>query len=140
MYVRNCSKKRKYLIVKLFGTSSSDWSLYLCGCRYSGCIRRWDVLIRICANSTNKHELGRKNGGKSMDLRGKTVELTAENWRDDRSTPKTTDLWTKTTKNATNPEIQIRAIFLGKFFWGNFWPKLVESEGQIRGNLCSDTI
>lgn len=45
MYVRNSSKKRKYLIVKLFGTSSSDWSLYLCGCRYNGCINRWDVLI-----------------------------------------------------------------------------------------------
>jgi hypothetical protein len=45
MYVRNSFKKRKYLIVKLFDTSSSDRSLYLCGYRYSGCINRWNVLI-----------------------------------------------------------------------------------------------
>jgi hypothetical protein len=68
------------------------------------------------------------------------MEFDGENWRDDRSTPKTTDLWTKTTKNATKPEIQIRAIFWGNFFGEFFWAKLVESEGQIRGNLCSDTI
>ena len=47
------------------------------------------------------------------------MEFDGEIWRDDRSTPKTTDLWIKTTNNATNPEIQIRAIFwekiLGKF-------------------------
>src|SRR3954467_933367 len=45
MYVRNSSKKRKYLIVKLFGTRSSDRSLYVCSCRYNGCINRWDVHI-----------------------------------------------------------------------------------------------
>jgi hypothetical protein len=66
-----------------------------------------------------------------MDLRGETVELTAENWRDDRSTPITQDLWTKTTKNATNPEIQIRAIFWGKnfgqIFGRNWWNRRVKS-------------
>src|SRR3954467_11661636 len=45
MYVRNSSKKRKYLIVKLFGTRSSDRSLYVCSCRYNSCINRWDVHI-----------------------------------------------------------------------------------------------
>jgi hypothetical protein len=45
MYVRKSFKKRKYLIVKLLGTSSSDRSLYVFRCRYSGCINRWDVLI-----------------------------------------------------------------------------------------------
>jgi hypothetical protein len=46
MYVRKSSKKRKYLIVKLLGTSSSDRSLYVFRCRCSGCINRWDVLIK----------------------------------------------------------------------------------------------
>ena len=32
-----------------------------------------------------------------------------------RSTPKTTDPWIKTTKNSTNLQIEIRAIFWGKF-------------------------
>src|SRR3954463_13956078 len=45
MYVRNSSKKRKYLIVKLFGTRSCDGSLYVCSCRYNGCINRRDVHI-----------------------------------------------------------------------------------------------
>src|SRR3954470_6271546 len=47
MYVRNSSKKRKYLIVKLFGTRSCDGSLYVCCCRYNGCINRRDVHITI---------------------------------------------------------------------------------------------
>src|SRR3954464_13024896 len=46
MYMRNSSKKRKYLIVKLFGTRSCDGSLYVCSCRYNGCINRRDVHIR----------------------------------------------------------------------------------------------
>ena len=46
MYVRNSSKKRKYLIVKLFGTRSCDGSLYVCCCRYNGCINSRDVHIR----------------------------------------------------------------------------------------------
>jgi hypothetical protein len=45
MYVRKSSKKRKYLIVNLLGTCSSDRSLYVFHCRYIGCINRWDVLI-----------------------------------------------------------------------------------------------
>jgi hypothetical protein len=45
MYVRESSKKRKYLIVKLLRMSSSDRSLYVLRCRCSGCINRWDVLI-----------------------------------------------------------------------------------------------
>jgi hypothetical protein len=45
MYVRKSSKKRKYLIVKLLGMRSSDRSLYVFRCRWSGCINRWDVLI-----------------------------------------------------------------------------------------------
>src|SRR3954465_5834432 len=45
MYMRNSSKKRKYLIVKLFGTRSCDGSLYVCCCRYNGCINRRDVHI-----------------------------------------------------------------------------------------------
>src|SRR3954462_8066316 len=45
MYMRNSSKKRKYLIVKLFGTRSCDGSLYVCSCRYNGCINRRDVHI-----------------------------------------------------------------------------------------------
>jgi hypothetical protein len=53
MYVRKSSKKRKYLIVKLLGTSSSDRSLYLLHYRCSGSINRWDVLImlRVLADS-----------------------------------------------------------------------------------------
>src|SRR3954470_824981 len=47
MYMRNSSKKRKYLIVKLFGTRSCDGSLYVCSCRYNGCINRRDVHIRL---------------------------------------------------------------------------------------------
>ena len=42
-------------------------------------------------------------------------------WWEVRSTPKTTDPWTKTTKNSTNLQIQIRAIFgvnFGKKFMG----------------------
>jgi hypothetical protein len=35
-----------------------------------------------------------------------------------RSTPTTSDLWIKTIKNATNSEIQFRAIFLGQIFLG----------------------
>jgi hypothetical protein len=50
MYVRKSSKKRKYLIVKLLGTSSSDGSLYVFRCRCSGCINRWDVLIKLSMN------------------------------------------------------------------------------------------
>src|SRR3954467_14077248 len=46
MYVRNSAKKRKYLIVKLFGTRSCDGSLYVCSCRYTGCINRRDVHIK----------------------------------------------------------------------------------------------
>src|SRR3954470_17215669 len=46
MYMRNSSKKRKYLIVKLFGTRSCDGFLYVCSCRYNGCINRRDVHIR----------------------------------------------------------------------------------------------
>src|SRR3954469_17778876 len=46
MYVRNSSKKRKYLIVKLFGTRSCDGSLYVCCCRYNGCINSRDVHIK----------------------------------------------------------------------------------------------
>jgi hypothetical protein len=46
MYVRKSSKKQKYLIVKLLGTSSSDRSLYVFRCRCSGCINTWDVLIK----------------------------------------------------------------------------------------------
>src|SRR3954467_6257432 len=45
MYMRNSSKKRKYLIVKLFGTRSCDGSLYVCSCRYNGCVNRRDVHI-----------------------------------------------------------------------------------------------
>jgi hypothetical protein len=62
MYVRKSSKKRKYLIVKLLGTSSSDGSLYVFRCRCSGCINRWDVLItgnlvlRLKQTSTSKLE------------------------------------------------------------------------------------
>jgi hypothetical protein len=51
MYVRKSSKKRKYLIVKLLGTSSSDGSLYVFRCRCSGCINRWDVLINAHLNA-----------------------------------------------------------------------------------------
>jgi hypothetical protein len=54
MYVRKSSKKRKYLIVKLLGTSSNDWSLYVFRCRYNGCINRWDVLIRRSARRSMK--------------------------------------------------------------------------------------
>src|SRR3954464_9893344 len=54
MYVRNSSKKRKYLIVKLFGTNSSDRSLYVCRCRYNGCINKWDVHIKYI-QSTHRH-------------------------------------------------------------------------------------
>src|SRR3954471_2171206 len=46
MYVRNSSKKQKYLIVKLFGTRSCDGSLYVCCCRYNGCINSRDVHIK----------------------------------------------------------------------------------------------
>src|SRR3954471_1532025 len=56
MYMRNSSKKRKYLIVKLFGTRSCDGSLYVCSCRYNGCINRRDVHItpsQIIADNAN---------------------------------------------------------------------------------------
>src|SRR3954470_19268218 len=56
MYVRNRSKKRKYLIVKLFGTRSCDRSLYVCSCRYNGCINRWDV--HITASSSRSTSSG----------------------------------------------------------------------------------
>jgi len=46
-------------------------------------------------------------------------------WGKDRSTPITPDLWINTTKNSTNPEIQIRAIF-----WGIFSEKIL---GENRG-------
>ena len=63
MYNWNSSKERKYLIIKLTRTSSSNSSLYsccTCGCNY-----RWDVLISaplffsflfiIKPSSSNKH-------------------------------------------------------------------------------------
>src|SRR3954465_9893020 len=57
MYVRNSSKKRKYLIVKLFGTRSCDGSLYVCCCRYKGCINRRDVHITEFQKYNNMVEL-----------------------------------------------------------------------------------
>ena len=62
----------------------------------------------ICTNWMNT---GRKTEPKIVDLRGKSEEFGAENLWKCRSTPKTTDLWIKTTKNSTNPEIKFRTIF-----------------------------
>src|SRR3954470_24414555 len=62
MYVRNSSKKRKYLIVKLFGTRSCDGSLYVCCCRYNSCINSRDVHImhdRFTPTSTEAREEAR---------------------------------------------------------------------------------
>ena len=50
-----------------------------------------------------------------------------------RSTPKTTHPWTKTTKNSTNLQIQIRAIF-GVIFGKNFMGEIGGGWGEIRGN------
>ena len=43
------------------------------------------------------------------------MELGCEKLGNRRSTPKTTDLWIKTTKNSTNPEIKFRALFFDIF-------------------------
>src|SRR4051794_10789299 len=59
--------------------------------------------------------MGWKYGPKIIDLRGQMMEFRGETLQKCRSTPKTTDLWIKTTKNATNSEIEFRAIFLGYF-------------------------
>src|SRR3954468_17969308 len=61
MYVRNRSKKRKYLIVKLFGTRSCDGSLYVCCCMYNGCINRRDVHItKLFTKNTSTVEIPSK--------------------------------------------------------------------------------
>jgi hypothetical protein len=57
MYVRNSSKKQKYLIVKLACTSSCERSLYCC-CRCSGCINMCDVLITRLPASPNQAARG----------------------------------------------------------------------------------
>ena len=59
------------------------------------------------------------------------MELGHEKLGKCRSTPITLDLWIKTTKNSTNPEIQIRAIFWG-IFQKNFWAKIEGVGGEIR--------
>ena len=69
-------------------------------------------------------------GSQIRRLEEKYKEFDHEIWRGCRSTPKTTDLWIKTTKNSTNPEIQIRAIFWGKIFWGNFLGEIGEIGGS----------
>ena len=71
----------------------------------------------------NRAEEQRKNDSKILRFLTILEELEHENWRGCRSTTITSDLWTKTTKNSTNPEIQIRAIFGAKFlgkFLGEF--------------------
>jgi hypothetical protein len=67
------------------------------------------------------------------------MEFEGEKMGKCRSAPITSDLWIQTTKNATNPEINFRAIFWA-IFWEIFWAKLVKLGDQIRGNLLSDTI
>ena len=44
-------------------------------------------------------------------IRGILTKLGLENLGEVRSTPKTVDPWTKTTRNSPNPEIKFRAIF-----------------------------
>jgi hypothetical protein len=61
-----------------------------------------------------------ENRLKNCEFAQKLMELGAKNWRSCRSPQTTSDLWTKTTKNATNPQIKFRAIF-----WGNFWGKFL---------------
>jgi hypothetical protein len=53
---------------------------------------------------------------KIVDFERKKEELGLENLWQCRSTPKTSNLWIKTIKNSTNPEIKIRGNF-GAIFW-----------------------
>jgi hypothetical protein len=57
-------------------------------------------------------EFGREKRG----FREKYKELGLENLWQCRSTPKTSNLWIKTTKNSTTLEIKIRGKF-GAIFW-----------------------
>jgi hypothetical protein len=57
-----------------------------------------------------------ENGMNNRQFRPKYKELGLENLWKCRSTPKTTNLWVKTTKNSTNLEIKIRGNF-GAIFW-----------------------
>ena len=75
------------------------------------------------------------------------VELGYGNAKEGRSTSLAIDLWIKTCPNAQDSQIDPKAN------WGYFWLKfsnfsknkknlgdLWGKQGQIRGNLCSDTI
>jgi hypothetical protein len=68
---------------------------------------------KFCSRcSSNWAEIGMKN----RRFQSKYKELGLENLWKCRSTPKTTNLWIKTTKNSTNLEIKIRGNF-GAIFW-----------------------
>src|SRR3954471_14846056 len=88
MYVRNSSKKQKYLIVKLFGTRSCDGSLYVCCCRYNGCINSRDVHITVATGPiessqgklgqrapSNPHRRGKNTLGRVLTTWRRDVEL-----------------------------------------------------------------
>ena len=64
--------------------------------------------VAICSICSSR---GAEKRPENAPIRAEKVELGSENLGNRRSTPETTDLWIKTTKNSTNPEIKFRAIF-----------------------------
>jgi hypothetical protein len=81
-------------------------------------------------------EIRRENG----QFREKYEELGLENLWQCRSTPKTSNLWIKTTKNLTNQEIKIRGNFLGYFLdFRNLWWKS-QNKSKYVATKGSDTI
>ena len=92
---------------------------------------------------TNWDELGAEIRPVNRQIRVENLEFGHENLQSCRSTPRTTDLWIKTTKNATNPEIKFRAIFWDIFqkIFGEFVGWGGENDVEIRDKpKASDTI
>ena len=72
-------------------------------------------MSRAVVPLVTEHERKRDPLDTNLKSVEKLTERLARNNRGYRSTPKATDLWTKTTKNSPNPKIDPKAN------WGSFW-------------------
>jgi hypothetical protein len=95
---------------------------------------------RQCRSRTNWMNSRRKIEQKIVDSRRYTRNLTVKFGGDVDQHKRQQICGSKPQKTQQIQRSKFELFFGENFFWGNFWAKLVESEGQIRGNLCSDTI
>jgi len=63
----------------------------------------------LTKNRMNSSSRNAEKRSKIARIRGQTVELAGENWRDEGELLKTSDPWKKTTKNSTKRQIQPKA-------------------------------